>query len=425
MFRSVFYGMSILKIPILDEWSRKLNSLYTVKIQNDQYLLGFNEKILDYIDIISDVSRRFPLFDGIRKKSVIRFTDIYDYNVKLIMEILERMEAIREDIPILADLIFWNSLSLPEISLLTSDNEIVEIYINGGSAPIHIYHSRYGSIPTNLTPSRDGLNALIRISELVHGEGLYKQGGNLEVDLELPNKLYRLVIDGFPLTHGDYIMVIRRMINKYFNIEELISSGFLDREQFETISRVVDKVGNILIAGEPNSGKTTLLNAVIKLLPRRIRKIYFEEARELEDRRIYGDHQVFYRYSGIANNPQRMTQTIFTLRRSPDYIVIGEILTDNDIKIFLESLLLGLRVAATIHASNIDTLLERFRNAYGDSYVIPLLNLDLIIFTKRDIKTGRRYVDKIYMIDSDGNREEGVDVDFGEESGYKEGFKWM
>ncbi len=392
-------GMSILKIPILEDWDIEINNLYVVKRREKTYQIGFKNWIIDYLDLITDLTPEFPRFEGLRNRQVIRFIDIYSYNIKLLKTILEEKEVESNIIDILSDLIFWNSISIPEISLLISDDDINEIYINGAGSPIYIYHTYFGYIPTNLATNREGLTALLRISELIHGEGIQRLGGNLEVDIQLPGKLFRLVIDAFPLTHGDYIMVLRRLINRYYNIEELLSNGFLNREQMEIIKKVVDNIGSILIVGEPNSGKTTLLNAILKLLPQNIRKIYFEEARELEDRRIYGDHQVFYRYSGVVNSIQRGRQTIFTLRRSPDYIIIGEILTDDDIRIFLNTLLIGLRVAGTIHASNIETLLERFRSSYGENYIIPLSNLDLIILTKRDIRTGRRYVDKIYLID--------------------------
>ncbi|HIQ13903.1 MAG TPA: hypothetical protein EYH44_05930 [Thermoprotei archaeon] len=400
--------MSLYKIQISNEWRHMHTSISGASIHNGKYIMGFHEIILDYIELVTEYLDRYPLFKGLNIEGDITFRDIYEINVKKIHSELTRDDIPRDLVTDLSELIFWSSIKLPEFYLLTKDTMINEVYINGEKTQVYIDHEVYGKIPTNLMISREGLNAFIRIIELVHGEGIASLGGNIEVEIETMDDRFRVVVDTYPLTHGDYNLIMRRMKNIYLDIEILLKTGFISKPQKMLIEKIADKAGSILIAGEPNSGKTTLLNAYIKLIPSNIRKIYFEEARELEDLRETGYHQVFYRFSGITKKHFRENQTLFTLRRSPEYVVLGEVISDEDIEILLDTLLLGFRVAATIHARDIEGLWERFRRAYGEGFKTPVKNLDLIIHTARDIFRNRRFIHRIYRVDEAGEPKEVV-----------------
>lgn len=400
--------MPLFKIPTSTDWRYIHSTISGSKIERGRYVAGFNEIILEYADLMLNFIERYPTFIGLDKNREITFREIYGVNIDRIVSELQQNNIPKSLIADLSELIFWSSIRLPELFLLIRDPMINEIYINGEKTPIYIFHEQYGHIPTNLTVSRDGLNALVRIIELVYGEGLPALGGNIEAEIETLNEKFRVVVDTYPLTHGDYNLVIRRMKNMYYDIDILLKSGFLSRGQKLILERVARKAGSILIVGEPNSGKTTLLNAYIKLLPSNLRKIYFEEARELEDMRDYGNHQVFYRFSGITRKHFRENQTLFTLRRSPEYVILGEVISDEDIEILLDTLLLGYRLASTIHAANIESLWERFRRAYGDNFFVAIKNVDLIIHTVRDIFRNVRYINKIYQVNDHG---EPVEID--------------
>jgi len=394
--------MPLFKIPTSTDWRYLHSAINGSKIENGRYVAGFHEILLDYIDMVLNYLTEYPIFTGLAKDREVTFKDIYELNISRIHSELNKDHVPKNLAIDIAELIFWSSIQLPEFYLLIKDPLINEIYVNGEKTPIFIFHERYGHIPTNLIVSREGLNAFIRIVELVYGEGIPSLGGNIEVEMETLHDKFRVVVDAYPLTHGDYNLVIRRMKNLYYDIEVLSKSGFMSKTQKLVIERVARKAGSILIVGEPNSGKTTLLNAYIKLLPQKLRKIYFEEARELEDMRDLGNHQVFYRFSGITKGRFRENQTLFTLRRSPEYVVLGEVISDEDIAILLDTLLLGYRLAATIHAANIESLWERFRRAYGDNFTVAVKNLDLIIHTVRDLFRNVRYINKLYMVNQDG-----------------------
>lgn len=401
--------MPLYKMHMSNEWRYIHTGLSGASINDGRYVMGFHEILLDYIELVTEYITKYPLFTGLDTEGEITFRDIYEVNIKKIQSELSKDDLPGNLVTDLSELIFWSSIKLPEFYLLIKDPMINEIYINGEKTPVYVAHEIYGNVPTNLMISREGLNAFVKIIELVHGEGIASLGGNIEVEIETIEDRFRVVVDTYPLTHGDYNLIMRRMRNVYLDIEVLLKTGFISKSQKTLIEGVASNACSLLIVGEPNSGKTTLLNAYIKLLPPKLRKIYFEEARELEDLRENGCHQVFYRFSGITKKHFRENQTLFTLRRSPEYVVLGEVISDEDIEILLDTLLLGFRVAATIHARDIEGLWERFRRAYGEGFKTPVKNLDLIIHTTRDIFRNKRYIYKLYRVDEDGEPR-GIDL---------------
>ncbi len=380
-------------IPILDEWTGSLSRLLKYRDEKRALEYGFTSEILDYLELIEEISKEYPIFRDTNKEP--SFRDIYIVNHKSIMKELEKRNMDPEVIGEIADIIFWRSLNLVPLSPLLRDKSNTEIYILGEESQIHVNNDRHGMIQTNLFLTHEGSTAFRRLMELIYGEGIYRSGGSIEVEITYLGDRFRVVLDHEPLTHGETTIVIRRSIQKYSTLDALHREGSISPLHYKQLVEALEQYPSILIVGEPNSGKTTLLNGIIKALPSNTRLLIIEEAREIEDLRHEGYHQVFYRHSSIINIQQRELQTLFNLRRSPDYVVFGEVITDEDIKMMLDTVLMGIRVMATIHAKNFPSLIQRLEKAYGISYKIPFYQIDLLIMMRRDLKTGRREVYRI------------------------------
>ncbi len=380
-------------IPILDEWSGTIGKFYRYLYVEPEIIYGFSEEILDYIDVIEEISKEYPRFR--RSNQPPEFQYLYAINIMAIEEDLERHGIEREDIPDLSDIIFWRAINLSQLGLLLRDPNNLEIYILGENRPIHVHNHGVGRRRTNLYFEESGAVALRRLAELFYGEGVYRAGGSIEVDIIYTGEKYRLVLDHEPLTHGETVAVIRKNIMNYNDLDTLLRKGFINQQSYEYIAKELVGTPSILIAGPPNTGKTTLLNAIVKRLPKGLRLLIIEEAREIEDLRYEGRHQAFYKHTSILNVKHRELQTIFNLRRSPDYVIFGEVLSDYEIRLMLDTLLMGIKVLATIHAADIDSLKKRLENAYGQGYHIPYYNIDMIIFTERDLLTGERRISNI------------------------------
>ena len=77
------------------------------------------------------------------------------------------------------------------------------------------------------------------------------------------------------------VITIRRFGDRHFSARDLVNQKALPADLLEQIETVLASRHNILISGGTGSGKTTMLNALIELLPATERIITIEDTLEL------------------------------------------------------------------------------------------------------------------------------------------------
>jgi len=383
----------------IDNETYSVKNLYNVKIDANKriYKVSLSERYMKYFPIIRQMAKKYPLIKPLAGETEITFNNIYEMNIEAIKKELENADIDEYAIDNLSELIFWESINLSRLAPLIYDKNLDEIFINGVDFPIYVEHRDYSVLKSNISLTNREVNSLIRLAELIKGEGLLITKGNLETYLSNKEIHFRINIDSPPLTHGSPSISLRNLRKSYYSILELISRGSITLDMASMIILSAYSRLNILIAGKPNTGKTTLLNTIISIMPAHLRKLFIEEAREAIDLREEGNHQVFYKLSSIWENLGREKQVIFSLRRNPGYLIIGETLSRDDVKTLFYSLSLGLKVATTIHADSIESLMRRWL-IYEDINIRSLEDLDLILFMEKELESSRRYIEGIYEI---------------------------
>ena len=81
--------------------------------------------------------------------------------------------------------------------------------------------------------------------------------------------------------HG-VTLTIRKFSGRHFTIEDLVKSGSLDATLVERLKDYVERRQNILISGGTGTGKTTLLNALGKLISDEDRILLIEDTSEIQ-----------------------------------------------------------------------------------------------------------------------------------------------
>jgi type II secretory ATPase GspE/PulE/Tfp pilus assembly ATPase PilB-like protein len=158
---------------------------------------------------------------------------------------------------------------------------------------------------------------------------------------------------------------------------------------------------NFTVTGETNTGKTTLINALDLITPREFRKIYIEDITESINQLKYGRHQLKFRVdSGDYSNQKfsKQNQIKNLLHRTPDIIYLGEILTKDEAKAMFHCLASGLKGFQTIHANDLEALINRFLFHFKIDRSC-LSDLDLLILMKNS-KSQRKIV-SISEVDKD------------------------
>ena len=169
-------------------------------------------------------------------------------------------------------------------------------------------------------------------------------------------------------------ITIRPFGGRAFTIEELTASGSLPAPVLEAAAGVLQTERNVLLSGGTDSGKTTLLNALVALLPAAGRVISIEDTLELRLRRA---NCLRFRTRGLAGRNVTIRGSVrHALRHRPDHIVVGEV-RGAEAADLLQALKTGHGGSlATVHANNAEAALSRLAtcamqasDALGDRHV--------------------------------------------------------
>jgi len=83
---------------------------------------------------------------------------------------------------------------------------------------------------------------------------------------------------------------IRKKIIKILSLDDYINQGIIGENEKKLLEKYVKEKKNILISGATNTGKTTFINALIKVIDKHERLGFIEDVRELQSE---GENNIF------------------------------------------------------------------------------------------------------------------------------------
>ena len=247
------------------------------------------------------------------------------------------------------------------IADLIADPTIEEIWIN---SPQRIFVARRGrSELTNLVLTSNEVRELVDRTLIWSGRRLDLSHPFVDARLPDGSRLHVVIPE---ITSQHWAVNIRKHLLQHLTIENLAERGVMNSEMAQTLKYSVQAGLNILVSGSTQSGKTTLLNALITSTPIHERVITIEEVFELKptlpdlvalqtrSENLQGDGAIPLR---------RLIKE--ALRMRPSRIVVGEVREAEalDLLIALNS---GLPGMGTLHANSA-------RDAITKLQLLPLL----------------------------------------------------
>jgi Flp pilus assembly CpaF family ATPase len=195
----------------------------------------------------------------------------------------------------------------------------------------------------------------------------------------------RFNVDVKPLNPLGFSLDIRRLNKKAFDIVDLIHSGTFNIDIAAFLVFCLHSRLNLTIIGKTDTGKTTLLNALDMLYPQHLRKIYVED--EIET--LTQDPLHFHQLKFKTTSKERKSELIKNLlHRSPEVLILGEILTREETEAMFHCLSTGMRGLQTIHANTTASLFTRLRIHFNIS-ISCFADLDFIILLNK-FENGQR-----------------------------------
>ena len=202
--------------------------------------------------------------------------------------------------------------------------------------------------------------------------------GLLKIDLIGQNGLHvkRTFRINFIKVKMGYTASIRRFMN-YDEIANLglKGLGYTERAQALLDEAIADKSGINMILGETNSGKSTLLAAILnKIYLSHEKIISIENPIEIEMPYL----QIDLSDTETADEKFKMTKEIAQkgiLRHNPNVVLMSEIRSHDEIDFFAGLGLRGHMALATLHAGSVENAIEILLKVSDESELKSILNL--------------------------------------------------
>jgi flagellar protein FlaI len=157
-------------------------------------------------------------------------------------------------------------------------------------------------------------------------------------------------------------LCIRKFLETPFSITRLVEQNVLSPLMAAYMWFIVERKAFFFIAGSTGSGKTTLLNALLGLIDPHKTVHTIEEVFEINPPTARYVGFTTKRSSEVSGVEIGMPDILkLNLRMRPDCLIVDEIRTAEDLKVFLDMAGTGHSGLTTINASDLDRLLMRLK----------------------------------------------------------------
>ena len=240
--------------------------------------------------------------------------------------------------------------SLDLLSPLFEDPDITKIMIDG---PERVAIEKHGRIEdTNIRfKSNDEVKAIIK--ESLSMAGVEMKEGRTIYEVRFSDNS-RMVAILSPTAIDGHCVIFRKWMSLQLTWEKLIELNSVTPEFRDLMQSAIHANISILIAGGTSSGKTTIANRVIELIPPEKRVIVVEESHVLQ---VTHPRALFLEAKGTS---KLTTNELLTAgsRMRPEWLVIGE-LNGAEAMHTLQLFSAGHNGITTIHATSTENALTR------------------------------------------------------------------
>ncbi len=293
--------------------------------------------------------------------------------------------------------------SLGVIDTFFADDELNSIYVNGAK---NIYIERKGRTHKSTSSYRDN----VQLENLIKK---YAQNIGYKIDEKNPyikfnHKLGINVVATLPPLSSNVVMFVKCYNDKHAAIQVLQEEQSISKEIALVLEAISTLKTNIIIAGERNTLKTTILSTLLKNLPSNNRGTIVDYKAEIINKVSNFSN---YDFSNIENEKEELEILNSILISNPDRIYINDC-NEKTLSFINEKIISGLKgVVLTLEAKSPKDAVEKIAlgilkdNPKLDYNVAKLLAYkcaELIIFVQKD-ELNNRIVSSISQINLDMN----------------------
>ncbi len=238
-------------------------------------------------------------------------------------------------------------LGYGELDVLLRDENVEEISSAGMGKPVFVFHRKYGHIETNLVFNDEIFSILhkgkIKVGEVFERERFERGRASVSSEMQVSAIM-------FAGTSQEAFTIRKR---REITPVDLLSDGVFSVEMLAYLWMAVQHRFNILVVGEPASGKTSVLRAISMFIPPNRRIVSVEDVRELN---LPHRNCISLNVNAFDDEMELLNTA---MKMHPDYIFVGEISSKKTANIFFQSIFSGVATLSTMNAISADALVSR------------------------------------------------------------------
>ncbi len=268
------------------------------------------------------------------------------------------------------------------------DPFLEDISCNGHGVPIYVFHRVFGSVRTNVRfETEQELNRYILMLAQTAGKHVSVFQPILDSNLADGSRINLTL--GTEVTKKGSTFSIRKFANDPISPVDLIRLRSGSAEMFAYFWQLIESKRSILVSGGTASGKTTLLNAIAMFIKQEDKVVSIEDTPEVHLAHNNWIQSVSRGGYGGGGAIDLFDLLVAALRQRPEFILVGEVRGRESTTLF-QAISTGHAAMATIHAANIDELLNRVENEPMNIPRQLFQSLDCVVFPGQVVYQGRR-----------------------------------
>lgn len=310
--------------------------------------------------------------------------------------------------------IFRDTAGYGLIDAIMQDPNIEDISCDGIGMPIFIFHRNpiYSEMSTNVTfESKETLDSFVMKLAQKTGRTVSVADPLLDGALEDGSRVQ--ITYGTDISRRGSNFTIRKFFTEPLSPVDLIKYETIDAITLAYLWFCIEKEKSILIAGSTATGKTTLLNVLSMFINPTLKIVSIEDTAELKLPQANWLPQVTRPGFGPSNYGSVEMEDLLksAMRQRPDYLVVGEV-RGAEANVLFQGMATGHPGLSTIHADNVDAVVDRLTTPPIQLPMSVLQNLDIIIFLEKIKREGKfvRRVGKVVEVENFDAKEKDLRV---------------
>lgn len=302
----------------------------------------------------------------------------------------------------LVDVVF----GMGPIEGLLADEEVTEIMVNGSRS---VFFEKGGCLIESDVCFDSDDQVRVLIDRIIGPLGRRIDESSPLVNARLPqgHRVHAVIP---PIAPDGPHLTIRAFSKRAMPLEEMMAHGSFDESVMGFLAWLVESKKNVVVAGGTGSGKTTMLNAMSRLIPPGERVVTIEDSAELK----FDECNHVVRMEARPRNAEGLGEVtirelvINALRMRPDRIIVGECRSGEALDM-LQAMNTGHDGSlTTLHANSPEDVVDRMVTMVKYAVNLPVDAIeaqignafDYIVQVRRG-KDGRRFLTAISKVSYD------------------------